>query len=100
MFGLASLTPAELAEITSAAVGRVIRLDSQQVNPIPYDWGSPATAGLWRVDVSGQPSQASGHDPQAGLVSQAYFVKLLRHPLLWPGLAEFPSQAARDEFVD
>jgi hypothetical protein len=100
MFGLASLAPAELAEITSAAVGRAIRPASTQVTPIPYDWGSPATAGLWRVDVSGQPSQAPGHDTQAaGPVSYTYFVKLLRHPRLWPGLAHLPDQASRDELV-
>lgn len=100
LFGLASLTPAELAEITSAAVGRAIQLSGQRVTPIPYDWGSPATAGLWRVDVSAQPSPASGHDAQADPVSYAYFVKLLRHPRLWPGLADLPGQAARDEFVE
>jgi hypothetical protein len=55
---------------------------------------------LWRVDVSGQPSQAPGHDaPAAGPVSYTYFVKLLRHPRRWPGLAHLPDQASRDEFV-
>jgi hypothetical protein len=93
MVGLASLTPAELAEITSTAVGRAIRPTRTRVIPIPYDWGSPATAGLWRVDVAGQPSQA------AGPVSYTFFVKLLRHPRLWPGLAHLPDQASRDEFV-
>jgi hypothetical protein len=93
MVGLASLTPAELAEITSTAVGRATRPTSTRVIPIPYDWGSPATAGLWRVDVGGQPS------PAAGPVSYTFFVKLLRHPRLWPGLAHLPDQASRDEFV-
>lgn len=100
MFGLASLTPAELAQVTSAAVGRPVRPASTLVTPIPYDWGSPATAGLWRVVVSGQPAQAPGHDAQAaGPVSYTYFVKLLRHPRRWPGLAHLPDQASRDEFV-
>ena len=99
LFGLASLTPAELEEITSTAAGRAIRPTSTRVTPIPYDWGSPATAGLWQVVVSGQAAQASGRDAQAGPVSYAYFVKLLRHPLRWPGLAQLPDQASRDEFV-
>ena len=90
LFGLASLTPAELEEITSTAAGRAIRPTSRRVTPIPYDWGSPATAGLWQVVVSGQAAQASGRDAQAGPVSYAYFVKLLRHPLRWPGLAQLP----------
>jgi Phosphotransferase enzyme family len=98
--GLASLTPAELAEITSTAVGCAIRPTRMQAIPIPYDWGSPATAGLWRVVVSGQPSPAAWHDAQAAdPVSYTYFVKLLRHPRLWPGLAHLPDQASRDEFV-
>jgi Phosphotransferase enzyme family len=99
-FGLASLTHAELADITSAAVGRAVRPARTRVTPIPYDWGSPATAGLWRVVVSGQPAQALGHDGQAAdPVSYTYFVKLLRHPRRWPGLAHLPDQASRDEFV-
>jgi Phosphotransferase enzyme family len=100
MFGLVSLTPAVLTQITSAAVGRAVRPASTRVTPIPYDWGSPATAGLWRVDVSGQPFPAPGHDARAaGPVSYTYFVKLLRHPRRWPGLAHLPDQASRDEFV-
>ena len=99
-FGLASLTPAELAEITSAALGRAIRPAGMRVIPIPYDWGSPATAGLWRVDVSDESAQAPGQDDQApGPLSYTYFVKLLRHPRRWPGLAHLPDQASRDEFV-
>jgi Phosphotransferase enzyme family len=100
MFGLASLTPAELAEITGAALHRAIRPTGTRVTPIPYDWGSPATAGLWRVDVNGEPGQAPGQDDQAsGPLSYTYFVKLLRHPRRWPGLVHLPDQASRDEFV-
>ena len=99
-FGLASLTPAELAEITSVALDRAIRPAGMQVIPIPYDWGSPATAGLWRVDVSDESAQAPGQDDQApGRLSYTYFVKLLRHPRRWPGLVHLPDQASRDEFV-
>ena len=91
VLGLASLTPGELAEVTSAAVGRPIQPTDTRVDPIPYDWGSPATAGLWRVVVTGQ---------AAGPVTHTYFVKLLRHPRRWPGLAYLPDQATRDEFLD
>jgi len=99
-FGLASLTPAELAEITSAALDRAIRSAGIRVIPIPYDAGSPATAGLWRVDVSAGSAPAPGQDEQApGPLSYAYFVKLLRHPRLWPGLIHLPDQASREEFV-
>ena len=100
LYGLASLTPAELAEITSAAAGRAILSASTRVTSIPYDWGSPATAGLWQVVASGPPAPAAGRDAQAaGPVSYTYFVKLLRHPRRWPGLAYLPDQASRDEFV-
>ena len=67
---------------------------------MPYDWGSPATAGLWQVVASGPPAPAAGRDAQAaGPVSYTYFVKLLRHPRRWPGLAYLPDQASRDEFA-
>ncbi len=100
MFGLASLTPAELAEITSAAVGQAIRPTGMRVIPIHYDWGSPATGGLWRVDVSHESAQPRRQDDQApGPISYTYFVKLLRHPRRWPGLVYLPDQASRDEFV-
>jgi Phosphotransferase enzyme family len=100
MFGMASLTPAELAEITSAALGRAIRPTGTRITPIPYDWGSPATAGLWRVDVSGQSGEAPGQDDQApGPLTHTYFVKLLRHPRRWPGLVHLPDEASRQEFV-
>jgi len=49
LFALASLAPAALAEVTSAAVGCSIRPTGTRAIAIPYDWGSPGTAGLWRV---------------------------------------------------
>jgi len=99
-FGLASPTPAELAQITSAALDRAIRPAGMRVIPIPYDRGSPATAGLWRVDVSDESVRAPGRDDQApGPLSYTYFVKLLRHPRRWPGLVHLPDQATREEFV-
>ena len=83
-----------------AALDRAIRPTGTRVTPIPYDWGSPAIAGLWRVDVSGESAQAPGQDDQAsGPLSYTHFVKLLRHPRRWPGLVHLPDQASRDEFV-
>src|SRR5262249_28385485 len=101
-FGLASLPPAALAEVTGAAVGRAVRAPRARATVIPYDSrGSPATAGLWRVEVSGRYAGAAGQDDRApGPVRCTYFVKLLRHPRRWPGLAYLPDQATRDEFVN
>ena len=50
-FSLAALTPAELAGLASAEAGRPVPVAGVSVTPIDYDWGSPATAGLWRVDA-------------------------------------------------
>lgn len=61
------------------------------VIPIDYDWGSPATAGLWRVNVA----EASA----PGRAARSYFVKLLRHPRLWPGLTMLPDEESRRSFV-
>ncbi|MBB2893269.1 phosphotransferase [Flexivirga oryzae] len=57
------------------------------VRPIDYAWGSVPTAGLWQV---------TAHFDGGGY---RYFVKLLRHPRLWPGLASIPEQY-REEFLD
>jgi len=53
LFDLASLTAAELGEIASAAAGVPVVGAEVTATPIAYDWGSPATAGLWRADVRG-----------------------------------------------
>ena len=50
---LASLTDANLAEVASAA-GVPVARPQATLTPIAYDWGSPATAGLWRADVRSQ----------------------------------------------
>ncbi|WP_344057547.1 phosphotransferase [Terrabacter lapilli] len=59
------------------------------LTPIAYEWGSPATAGLWRA-VAARPD---GSDA-------TYFVKLLRHPRLWPGLVQVPEGELRDFFLN
>lgn len=58
------------------------------LSPIDYAWGSPATAGLWH---------AYAVHPDGAEVT--YFVKLLRHPRLWPGLEQIPEGPFRDDFV-
>jgi hypothetical protein len=88
--GWAALNPAELAAITSSVTGHPVREPLVSATPINYTWGSVATAGLWRVDVR----------DAASSVEYAYFVKLLRHTRLWPGLRYLPDDATREEFVD
>ncbi len=92
LFELASLTSTELADVTSRVVGCPVRLAGVESAPFPYDWGSPATAGLWHVGVKAIARQRA--------LSCAYFVKLLRHPRLWPQLRHIPDDARRQDFVD
>ena len=91
-FGLAALTPEELARLASAEAGRIVPVAGVSVTPIDYNWGSPATAGLWRVDVR------QLRDDTVSFAS--YFVKLLRHPRLWPALSMLPDDASRESFVE
>ena len=91
-FGLAALTPEELARLASAEAGRIVPVAGVSVTPIDYNWGSPATAGLWRVDVR------QLRDDTVSFAS--YFVKLLRHPRLWPALSMLPDDASRQSFVE
>ena len=88
---LAALPPAELAAVAAAAAGREVQRATARAVPVDYDWGSPATAGLWRADVR---AQADG-----AVLDLAFFVKLLRHPRLWPELSQIPDEAARQDFV-
>jgi hypothetical protein len=90
-FRLAALSADELAALASAATGRPMVAAAMSVRPIDYAWGSPATAGLWRVDVRDVPDRA---------VSASFFVKLLRHPRLWPGLSRLPDEESRRNFID
>lgn len=88
--GLAALSSGELSEITSRVTGLPFGDPVVSVTPVAYNWGSPATAGLWRVDVT-----------DAGEVAScAYFVKLLRHTRLWPGLGFLPDDASRADFIE
>jgi Phosphotransferase enzyme family len=86
-FRLAALGPSQLAAAASAAAGRPVPDPVAHAVPLGYDWGSPATAGLWRVSVT------SGGAPAC-----TFFVKLVRDIRLWPMLAHLPGQA-RAEFV-
>jgi Phosphotransferase enzyme family len=91
-FRLAALSSGELAALASAATGRPMGAAAMSVRPIDYNWGSPATAGLWRVDVRDVPDR--------GAVSASFFVKLLRHPRLWAGLSRLPDEESRRSFID
>ena len=91
-FRLAALSADELAALASAATGRPMSAAAMSVQLIDYAWGSPATAGLWRVDVRDVPDR--------GAVSASFFVKLLRHPRLWPGLSRLPDEESRRNFID
>jgi hypothetical protein len=91
LFPLAALRPDELERMVAAAAGRPVPEPRAQATPIGYDWGSPVTAGLWRVDVA---SAADRHDSGC-----TFFVKLVRHTRLWPGLRVLPSDEERAQFV-
>src|SRR5580700_6055149 len=88
LFQLAAVTPAELAAIATAAAGSPVALPVAHPAPIAYDWGSPVTAGLWRVEVTSDAEAAC-----------TLFVKLVRHTRLWPMLSHLPDEASRAEFV-
>jgi hypothetical protein len=90
-FRLAALPPAELAAVAGAAAGRDVPRATARAVPVHYDWGSPATAGLWRADVR---AEADG-----AVLDLTFFVKLLRHPRLWPQLSQIPDGPARQDFV-
>jgi hypothetical protein len=90
VLALASITDAELAEVARAA-GVPVARPQATLTPIAYDWGSPATAGLWRADVRSQ--------GQPGAPACTFFVKLVRDVRLWAGLRFFPDDASRAEFA-
>ena len=91
-FSLAALTLDELAGLARPAAGQPVPVAGVSVTPISYDWSSPATAGLWRVDVRVARQLDAG-------ASRSFFVKLLRHPRQWPGLATLPDDESRLSFV-
>ncbi len=79
-FSLAELPLETLARMLSPNPHTVV--DDVRVTAMRYAWGSPATAGLWRVDVT-------GHEPNRQVWAR-YFVKLLRHLSQWPLLHTLP----------
>lgn len=86
------LPPDLLVSVVSEAVGGTLAEVETTVSAFPYNWGAASTAGLWRVDASGRTSD--------GNASYAFFVKLLRHPRLWPFLFLVPEGAPRERFVN
>ena len=91
-FSLAALTMPELAALANADCRGPVPAAGMSVTPIDYDRGSPATAGLWRVGLR----QLRGAD----ISCTSFFVKLLRHPRLWPGLSVLPDEESRASFVE
>jgi hypothetical protein len=92
VYPLAALPPAELRALAETVSGTPMPDPQTSATPLGHDPGSPVTAGLWRVDVT---SRGRGGAPGC-----TFFVKLVRHTRLWPGLRWLPDDAARAEFVD
>ena len=92
LFRLAALPPAELRALAGTVSGTLMPDPQVSATPLRYDWGSPVTAGLWRVEVTSP--------DRGGAPGCTFFVKLVRHTRLWPGLRWLPDDAARAEFID
>jgi hypothetical protein len=92
LFRLAALPPAELRALAETVSGTLMPDLQVSATPLGYDWGSPVTAGLWRVEVTSP--------DRGGAPGCTFFVKLLHHTRLWPGLRWLPDDAARAEFID
>jgi hypothetical protein len=88
LFRLAALAPADLRALAETVSGTSMPDPQVSATPLSYDWGSPVTAGLWQVEVTSQDRPGC-----------TFFVKLVRHPRLWPGLRSLPDDAARAEFI-
>ena len=89
-FTHATIADHALESITRRVLGEDFELEAIRSERFPYRWGSIGTAGLWRVDVDGVSGGRS--------VCQAYFVKLLRNPRIWPLLHTIP-EPLREEFL-
>jgi hypothetical protein len=92
LFRLAALPPPDLRALAETVSGTLMPDPQVSVTPLGYDWGSPVTAGLWRVEVTSP--------DRSGAPGCTFFVKLVRHTRLWPGLRWLPDDAARAEFID
>ncbi|WP_404392215.1 phosphotransferase [Humibacillus xanthopallidus] len=76
----------DIAAVTARLAG--VGAESVTLAAVDYAWGSPATAGLWRAEVAHAPTPPARS-----------FVKLLRHPRLWPRLELIPEGPPRDFFL-
>lgn len=85
--GAAQPAPELLSEIASELLDRRSRVVSWGAEPVPYAWGSPATAGLWRVSGTADDGARWGA-----------FVKQIQHPRHWPMLHVVP-EALRPDFL-
>ena len=91
LLGLESDSPADatvaLGELMARAFGLDLDIDSVQLRPFDYAYGSPATGGLYRVVAT----SSDGRE-------WSMFCKLLQHVRHWPTLSMLPPEFA-EEFV-
>lgn len=91
LFACAVLPRDELADIVSRLRGARVTVDAVEPTALTHNWGAISTAGVWRVDVHGH--------CDSGPVHQRFFVKLLRHPRLWPLLDLIPPGPPQEELI-
>ncbi|RKT78313.1 hypothetical protein DFJ68_1756 [Terracoccus luteus] len=89
-------TAQSLTDAVADRAARHLGVDRAHVHltPVDYAWGSPATAGLWKVEAAAEGLGAQQSQPVTR------FAKLLRHPRHWPGLRTIPEGGARDFFLE
>ena len=83
LFRLAALPPAELRALAETVSGTLMPGPQVSATPLGYDWGSPVTAGLWRVEVTSR--------DRGGAPGCTFFVKLVRHIGCGRGCAGCPT---------
>jgi hypothetical protein len=86
---LGSAAPSQLllTMMVSQSLGRPVRITDCDVEVVDYPFGSPATAGLFRVKGATEDQQ-----------SWSLFGKQLQHPRHWEGMAQVP-EALREDFA-
>ncbi len=88
LLGDAAPTEQFLTGVVSDIAGHPVTIATATGEPVPYDFGSPATACLARL-------RGTTTDGTAWSV----FVKVLQHPRHWPGLNQIPPPR-RQEFCE
>lgn len=97
MTDAATWTVEALTDAVTDRAARHLGVDRAAVRltPVDYAWGSPATAGLWRVEAT-----VTDDDGGHGQRPVTRFAKLLRHPRHWPGLQTIPEGDTREFFLE